>query len=117
MTGSTGSTGSTGHGSFAEESARLLGAFQEWVAQGHQPPAEGSGRAGPECGICPICQGLSLLRGVRPEVLEHLSDAVTSLTAALAALLPQEAQAPARRRTERVQHIDVSGDDRADAAG
>jgi hypothetical protein len=115
-------------GSFAEESARLLGAFQEWVAKGHaaakdlaaqgNPATEGGAPAsGPECGICPICQGIALIRGARPEVVEHLSDAVTAMAAALAALFPAEAEPPARRRQERVQHIDVSGDDVAGTAG
>ena len=119
-----------GTGSFAEESARLLAAFQEWVAKGHmaakdlagQSDSEAAGSAagaghGSTCGICPICQGIALLRGARPEVVEHLSDAVTSLVAAMAALLPTDPEPPARRRQERVQHIDVSGDDRADTAG
>jgi hypothetical protein len=118
-------------GSFAEESARLLGAFQDWVAKGHLAAKDlaaqgdsatsatdgGAGAHGPECGICPICQGIALVRGARPEVVEHLSDAVTSLAAALAALFPAEAESPARRRQERVQHIDVSGDDVAGTAG
>ena len=109
-------------GTFAEESARLLGAFQEWVAkghlaakdlaaQGHSADAGPTAGHGPECGICPICQGIALLRGARPEVVEHLSDAASSFTAALAALFPQEAEKSARRRADRVQHIDVSGDD------
>ena len=119
-----------GTGSFAEESARLLGAFQEWVAKGHMAAKDLAGQTdsgtegsaavaghGSTCGICPICQGIALLRGARPEVVEHLSDAMTSLVAAMSALLPTDPEPPARRRQERVQHFDVSGDDLADTAG
>jgi hypothetical protein len=92
-------------------------AAKDLAAQGDSASEGATSAHGPECGICPICQGLALIRGARPEVVEHLSDAVTSLTAALAALFPAEAESPARRRQERVQHIDVSGDDAAGTAG
>ena len=42
---------------------------------------------GAECRVCPICQGLRVLRGTRPEVFEHLSDAAASMAAALRELL------------------------------
>jgi hypothetical protein len=113
-----------GTGAFAEESARLLAAFQEWAAKGRtaakdladaHDQSSGAGHA-PECAICPICQGIRLLRGARPEVVEHLSDAATSFLAALAALFPSEGEQPTRRNREKVQHIDVFGEDSA-AAG
>lgn len=119
----------SGTGSFADESARLLTAFQEWVAKGHMAARDLAGETdssshasagvgtGSTCGVCPICQGIALFRGARPEVVEHLSDAVTSLAAAMAALLPTDPEPAARRRRERVQHIDVSGDDVSDPAG
>jgi hypothetical protein len=120
---------SDGTGTFAEESARLLAAFQEWVAKGHMAVKDLAGQrdsgaaatggvgSGSTCGVCPICQGIALLRGARPEVVEHLSDAMTSLVAAMTAMVPTDAEPPARRRQERVQHIDVSGDDLADTTG
>ncbi len=92
-------------------------AAKDLAAQGDSATDGAAAAHGPECGICPICQGMALIRGARPEVVEHLSDAVTSLAAALAALFPAEAESPARRRQERVQHIDVSGDDVAGTAG
>ncbi len=118
----------TSSGGFAEESARLLAAFQEWAASSARPrpagagadgadaePAGSSDRHGPDCALCPICQGLSLLRGARPEVMDHLAEAMTSLAAAVAALLPTEPPASERRAAERVQHIDVTGDEQTGA--
>jgi hypothetical protein len=113
-------------GSFAEESARLLAALQEWAAKGRAAASdltagletgletglEGAGHS-PECSVCPICQAIRLVRGVRPEVVEHLSDAATSFLSALSALVatqPEEASAR-RPRGERAQHIDVTGED------
>ena len=101
-------------GSFAEESARLLGAFRDWAARGQAAAGDPAGSApahGPECTYCPICQGIGLLRGARPEVVEHLADALGSLSAALGSLLSTEGAGEARRREEPVQHIDVTGDD------
>jgi hypothetical protein len=110
-----------GTGTFAEESARLLAAFQEWAAKGrtaakdladaYQEPAGAGAGHSPECTICPLCQGIRLLRGARPEVVGHLSDAATSFLAALAALAPADSSEPARREREKAQHIDVVGDD------
>lgn len=104
-----------GPATFAEESARLLAAFQEWAAKGRtaardladaQAEAAGVGHS-PECAICPLCQGIRLLRGARPEVVEHLSDAATSFLAALSALVPAQTASPTTREREKAQHIDV----------
>jgi hypothetical protein len=106
-------------GSFAEESARLMGAFREWAARGQAAVNDvaahgGSTEAGhsAECTYCPVCQGMALLRGAKPEVVEHLADAFTSLAAAVSAFLPSEAQATERRTGDKVEHIDVTGDER-----
>jgi hypothetical protein len=112
-------------GTFAEESARLLGAFREWAAKGQQAMNGAAGQADPsserqhgsDCTYCPICQGVALLRGARPEVAEHLTEALSSLAAAVVALLPKDSAPSERRRPEPAQHIDVSGDDRADSVG
>jgi hypothetical protein len=111
-------------GSFAEESARLVGAFREWASRGQEAANSfaaqrssptSAAEQGPECAFCPICQGLALLRGAKPEVAEHLVEALSSLAAAVAALLPGEEAAPASARRPRAsaehQHIDVSGDE------
>jgi hypothetical protein len=123
-----------GAGSFAEESARLLSALQDWAAKGRVAASahvagaheigvdEADGETGvsgaghsPECAVCPLCQGIRLVRDVRPEVVAHLSDAATSFLSALAALFPPEAAEPARGERATAQHIDVVGDE--DAAG
>jgi hypothetical protein len=108
-------------GSFAEESARLLEAFQAWSAKGRAAASDATQTAAghsPECGVCPICQGMAVLRGAKPEVVDHLADALSSLAAAVSALLPGGEAGPSERRTaERAEHIDVSGDDSAGAAG
>ena len=115
-----------GAGSFAEESARLLGAFREWVGQTRESTNEAATQGdsatpgdshAPECTHCPVCQGLALLRGAKPEVAEHLAEALSSLAAAVVALLPKDSAPAERRRPEPAQHIDVVGDDRAGAAG
>ncbi len=116
-TGDTSGTAGAPVGSFAEESARLLGAFREWAARGQAAVQDLSGGAagdaahGPECTYCPICQGIALLRGARPEVVEHLADALGSVSAALGSLLSTEPAGEQRRRGSSVQHIHVTGDD------
>jgi len=108
-------------GSFAEESAKLIEAVQEWAARGKSSAADlaaqadshAEGHQGPECKVCPICQGLSLIRTMKPEVVDHLADAATSLAAAFTALLPTDTPARERPAGDKVEHIDVSGDDEA----
>ena len=40
-----------------------------------------------ECQLCPVCRLIAVVRGTRPEVVEHLADATASLAAALRDLL------------------------------
>lgn len=113
-------------GSFADESTRLLAAFREWAARGRDATnafaaerdsgSVGGEGHGAECTYCPVCQGLALLRGAKPEVAEHLVEALNSLAAAVAALLPHDSAPAERRSPEPAQHIDVSGDDVAGSA-
>ena len=93
----------TGHddrepvGSAREEAARLLEALTAWASGSLGTPgsafsavrdhlgAEGIATGAPECRLCPVCQAIAALRGLRPEVLEHLLDAGGSLLAAVRA--------------------------------
>jgi hypothetical protein len=86
----------------AEEAAKLLAALQAWAGTaGAGLPLAGDA---PECRVCPVCQLLRAVRGVRPEVVEHLAGASTELVAALRAVL--EADTPTAP-TRRVEHIDA----------
>ena len=40
-----------------------------------------------ECQLCPLCRLIAIVRGTRPEVVEHLADAMSSLAAAIRELL------------------------------
>lgn len=66
-------------GSAAEEAARLADSLRGWFA-GVQAGAAQDHAA---CTSCPVCLGLTRLRAVSPEVVEHLSAAAGSLVAAL----------------------------------
>lgn len=90
-------------GSAAEEAARLLGAVQDWARTRFD--GEHLATGGTECQVCPVCQGIALLRQVKPETAEHLLDAAAALVAALrsAVATPSAAAPPASR----VQPIDI----------
>ena len=99
-------------GSVAEEAARLLDAVQGWAgshgyAGGPQPEgsppddsppddtADDAAHRCPTCGaqvgaglavvcqLCPVCQGIGLLRSVRPETVDRLADLAGALAATL----------------------------------
>jgi hypothetical protein len=88
----------------AEEAAKLFAVAQEWL-RAHAPA-----HAGPECAICPLCQGLAVVREAQPEVFEHLAAAATSLLlAAKAAVEAQERAWPRRRGGDvPVERIDIA---------
>lgn len=94
-------------GPVVEEAARLAEALQAWLgaASASVPLAHDDA----ECRLCPLCQAIRVVRGVRPEVAHHLAAAATELAAALRAAAP--APAPAgEQRTNRVERIEI--DDR-----
>lgn len=92
-----------GVGSVAEEAARLLDALGGWASTTHNPYAakpaspesDESGRRCESCGaengmgqavtcqLCPVCQGLTLLRAVRPETVDRLADLAGAVTEVL----------------------------------
>jgi hypothetical protein len=91
-----------------EEAVRLVEALQGWFAtsSGALPLATG----GADCALCPLCRAIGVVRGARPEVVAHLTEASVALLAALrAALAAQETAAheAATAQQSRVQHIDI----------
>ncbi len=68
-------------GSAGEEAAKLLSAVQDWAKARFD--SEHLATGGAECQVCPVCQGIALLRQVKPETADHLLDAAAALVAAL----------------------------------
>ena len=89
-------------GSAAEEAARLLSAVQDWARTRFD--AEHLATGGAECQVCPMCQGIALVRQLKPETAEHLLDAAASLVAALRSAV---AAPSSSGETSRVTPIDV----------
>lgn len=101
------------HGSVAEEAARLVDAlgqsFGQWArdALGDVSLDESIATGSAECQLCPVCRLIALLRGTRPETVEHLLDAAGSLTAALRAAVQGHEHHWTSRRCGPVEHINV----------
>ena len=117
------------HGSLAEEAARLVAALQQatsgWSsaagaagAPASEDEAHGHAATPAACRVCPLCQLIAMVQNVRPETVQHLSDAAASLAAAASDLLagaaerrserPREDDEPATaRQRDGVQHIDI----------
>lgn len=91
-------------GTPAEEAVKLLTAVQDWAR--HRFDSEHLATGGAECQVCPVCQGVALLRQVRPETVEHLLDATASFVAALKTAVAGPHPSPTEP-SARVQHIDV----------
>ena len=122
-------------GSVGEEAAKLLAALQGWAREhlGEPPrdpgsptdPSDASGPAGTPggggfasayiadgsaaCRVCPVCQLITLARGVNPESLEQLSRAAGTMLHALAELVDSAGRSHARRSAP-VQKIDLTDD-------
>lgn len=98
-------------GSAAEEAVRLFAAVEDWARKkaGHVLDEEHVATGSAECQMCPVCQGIGVLRHVRPEAVEHLLDAAASFVAAMKTAVstppPEDA---AGRNPARVQHIFVT---------
>jgi len=103
-------------GPLGEEAVRLVEALSKWIgsqwlsaqwARGGAdwPLATGSA----ECRVCPVCQMLSVVRHTRPEVFGHLTDASSSLVAALRSAVESHAQHATSGRTG-VERIDLDED-------
>ena len=96
-------------GTAAQEAAKLFSAVEDWARNrsGRLFDDEHLATGAAECQTCPICQGITLLRHVRPETVEHLLDATASLVAAVrAAFAGQSGPEPAPRAAG-VEHITI----------
>ncbi|HEX6755699.1 MAG TPA: hypothetical protein VF109_07105 [Mycobacteriales bacterium] len=102
-------------GSLGDEAARLVEAVQDWAARAL--PADD----GCTCTWCPVCRGVAVLRGDRPEVTERLTELVSAAASALTALAgalsgppapaaPGPAPAARPEPTASVQRIDLDED-------
>jgi hypothetical protein len=83
-----------------------------------------SSRAGEAltCQLCPVCQGIALLRTVRPETVERLADVAAALSGALRDIAadrfgqPPQPPQPPPPRGHRVQDIAVDDEDEPGSA-
>lgn len=82
-------------------------------------PECGQPRAGrdPVCRICPICQGIALLRSVRPETVDRLADLAAAVADSLRAVAeagrdeqPSSAGRPGATPTQDIRVDDEEGD-------
>jgi hypothetical protein len=96
-------------GSAAEEAVKLFAAMEDWARRkaGHVLDEQHIATGSAECQVCPVCQGIGVLRHVRPEAIEHLLDSAASFVAALKTAVTAPVSEDAPRRTARVQHISV----------
>ena len=73
------------------------------------------------CELCPLCQGIALLRALRPETMERIADVAAALSGALRDIAAERGGRPSAPepppRGQRVQDIDVDDEDdpRSDA--
>jgi hypothetical protein len=92
-------------GSAAEEALKLLTAVQEWARTRFDGEHLATGAS--ECQVCPLCQGIALLRQVKPETAEHLLDAAASFVAAMKSALSQGHPPSTPAGGPRVTPIDI----------
>lgn len=115
-------------GTVAEEAARL---FESLTGRPLDPATFAPPDADPDgsrcphprageattCALCPVCQGIAWLRTVNPETIDRLADLAAAATSALrdlATRASEQADPPPRPAT-RVEDIDVTDDEEADA--
>jgi hypothetical protein len=121
----------------AEEAARLLDALSDWGAAArsdaaadtetaaHDPGVSRCPTCGAEngagqavvCQLCPVCQGLGLLRSVRPETVDRLADLAGAVAATLRDLATQRRDATSEHGTARSAPVqDIPVDDEPGSA-
>jgi hypothetical protein len=96
-------------GSAAEEAVKLFAAMEDWARRkaSHVLDEEHISTGSAECQMCPVCQGIGVLRHVRPEAVEHMLDAAASFVAALKTAVSTPPPDEPGRRAAKVQHISV----------
>ena len=96
-------------GSAAEEAVKLFAAMEDWARRkaSHVLDEQHIATGSAECQICPVCQGIGVLRHVRPEAVEHMLDAAASFIAALKTAVATPSHDEPARRAAKVQHIVV----------
>jgi hypothetical protein len=111
------STSGTASGSGATSDAASGGADSTTPRCSSCGAENGVGQA-VTCQLCPVCQGIGLLRSVRPETVDRLADLAGALAATLRDIAGQrraDAGAAASRRSQppssRVQDIAVDDED------
>jgi hypothetical protein len=103
--GSGAAHGGAEHGSLSEEALKLAEMLQAWLSTGSAMTGAGSSS---ECKVCPICQMIGLVNGLKPEVLGHLTEAGFALVAAFRAATEQSQRAWTGSERPPVQHITVT---------
>jgi hypothetical protein len=100
------STGNSGaHGSLSEEALKLAETLQAWLSTGSAMTGAGSSS---ECKVCPICQLIGVVNGMRPEVLGHLTEAGFAVMAAFKAATESSERSWTGTNRPPVQHIKVT---------
>jgi hypothetical protein len=96
-------------GSAAEEAVKLFAAMEDWARRkaSHVLDVQHIATGSAECQICPVCQGIGVLRHVRPEAVEHMLDAAASFIAALKTAVTVPSTEEPGRRGPKVEHIAV----------
>ena len=104
----------------AEELRLLLDALAEraqpWLNRLATESTDSDGEHTPAtCGWCPVCAGMAVLRGERPELAVRAAEHAAGLVAVLRSALAQpEAPQPSDAGDDRVEHITVRRRDHKD---
>jgi len=103
-------------GSLGEEAAKLFAALQGWSREkgGEYADAAAGAASGfadvvdsvnehvatdsADCKYCPLCRAISVVRGISPEVKDHLTSAASSLMQAAEAAMATDAAPHGRPR-------------------
>jgi hypothetical protein len=94
-------------GSVSEEASKLFEAVGDWARSAAGTADDHIATGSAECTVCPLCQLISVVRGTRPDVVEHLADAAGSVVSAVRAFIDAHEHSWAARPSAPVEHIDI----------